>query len=54
MNKVNKAKLILIEIESLQTCENVSNGLALLNEILRDSKELAEEIVKENEDKEAA
>jgi len=47
MNK--KAKLILVEIEALKDCEDLKTNLIILNEIIKDAKELAESILEEEE-----
>lgn len=49
MCKVNKAKLVLIQIEELQVAEdtNLSGMLVIVNEILRDAKQLAEQTLED-------
>lgn len=49
MHVKSRAKLILLEIEALQSAEpdETSNILTLVNEVIRDAKQLAEETLKE-------
>lgn len=49
--KTHKAELILIQIQALQeaTPDNTSNMLTLVNEIVRDAKQLAEEVLKSDD-----
>lgn len=51
--KDHKAKLILIQMEALngEFEGRTADLMALINEILRDSKALAEEVLEENKEK---
>lgn len=54
MVKIIKAKLVLIQLEALQGCEQgqpLENYLALVNEIMRDAKELADATLEEESPK---
>lgn len=60
MNKIQKANLVLVQLETLKNGDfekDSINQLCILNEVLRSSKELAEIVLKEqevNEELEAA
>jgi len=47
MNKAQKSKVILIEIESLYTCQSPEEMIRIAQEIIKDAKELAEIVMKE-------
>jgi len=53
MNKRQKAKLILVEIESLNDSTDLNVQLTMLNEIVKDAKELADAIEAEEIDQAA-
>lgn len=47
--EINLAKLIEIQLESLQETKDVNSQLVLLNEVLRDAKQLSESILNREE-----
>lgn len=56
MSKIRNAKLVLVQIESMQTGDftgRVADGMTLANEVMRNAKALAEEILKEEAQEEA-
>lgn len=50
MNNKTYAELILIQLESLQQTNDITSQLTLVNEILRDAKQLAESTLETEKD----